>query len=123
MGQGMLTSFMLLAGHVLVVFRSWQSTQEPWAGQGEAGRTVSPGLFIQQTLRKWHEAERRGMRKKTAGGPGDGVWAGGERRPCSGKELSVTPQEWQHKSGSTRAPGAGRGTAEGARGSQNEQDC
>lgn len=31
-------------------------------GQG-VGRTVSAGLFIQQTLRRWHEAKSCGMRK------------------------------------------------------------
>ena len=41
----MLTSFTLLGGHVLV-FRAWQSTQEPWAGQGEEGRRVGHGLVI-----------------------------------------------------------------------------
>lgn len=34
-GQGKLTSFTLLGGHVLVAFRAWQSTQEPWAGGRE----------------------------------------------------------------------------------------
>lgn len=31
----MLTSFTLLGGQVLLVFRAWQSTQEPWVGHGE----------------------------------------------------------------------------------------
>lgn len=34
----MLTSFTLLGGHVSVVFRAWQSTQEPWEGQGRGRR-------------------------------------------------------------------------------------
>ena len=40
LGQGMLTSFVLLGGHMLV-FRAWQSTQEPWVGQGSGEKGES----------------------------------------------------------------------------------
>lgn len=51
---------MLLGGHVLEVFRASQSTQEPWAGHEEGG-AVSPGIFIQHVLRKWHGAQSWGL--------------------------------------------------------------
>ena len=88
LAQGMLTSFTLLGGHVLV-FRAWQSTQEPWAGQGEEGRRVSHGL-VMYLANPETVALSPGLRQESQHRGGDrGVGRGRSRQREEGEGLVV----------------------------------